>query len=82
MAFLRAVDLLRGIMGNAINISVTIDTLDPAVRSAAKQLFIDIEKAKLTLFIDSAQATMLVAHQAVQILIRENANGISQQQHC
>lgn len=69
MTFLRAIDLFGLFMGDTVDIRMAIAATVAAVGAAGKQFPVDIEQAELAVFIDPAEATVLVAHGAIQLIL-------------
>lgn len=69
MALGGAIHLLGGVMGDFADILMTVHTLHPDMRALLKQGFVDVKQTEIAIFINAAQAAMLVAENAVQFVL-------------
>jgi hypothetical protein len=82
VTFLGTVDLVDRIVGNTVDIIVTVLACHTAMRPAVEQLFIDVEEPELTTFIDAAQPPVFMAEDTVEFIVRLSGQAKYQQEQC
>ncbi|MHB9100478.1 MAG: hypothetical protein ACYC2E_03015 [Sulfuricella sp.] len=82
MAFGGALDFLGGIMGDFLDILMTVRTLYPDVRTFVKNSLVDVKQPEFTIFIYAAQASILVAEKAVQFILGVGRPCYAAEQQC
>ena len=68
MAFGGAVHFFGGVMRDFGDILMAIYTLHPEMGAFLKHVLIDVKQTKIAIFIDAAEAPVLVAENAIQFV--------------
>ena len=68
MTFLGAIDLFRRFVRNAVDVGMTVLTFVATMGTTFEQFVINIKEAKFAGLIDTAQASMFMANETIELI--------------